>query len=108
MASTPKGMQRNSAAAGRLAAIALIQEARATDPDHATIEAKYRNGRRQHNFVLPHLLALMDRPLALEGFASVLSDLLATSSGPDVVVYKDAHRLLQRQERADASEACHG
>lgn len=55
--------------------------------EDSSLEARYRNGRQQNNWMLPFLQQLQARPELTEGFAAVLSDFLPACGGTDFELY---------------------
>lgn len=94
--------------AGRDLACEVLKARHTFLNDTATIEAQYRDGRPQVNWMLPFIERLCSRPVLCEGFAAVLSDFLSDCGGTDVEVYE---RLTPRQifgRKGASQEVRHG
>ena len=103
----------NTTTSGRKLAIDMLREAysyhdqHADDPiDRTSIEARFRRGQPQDNYIAKYLVAVADKPKAAEGLASVLSDMLASGSIVDPVVYVRADRQLRRREQQRIKCTC--
>lgn len=73
--------------AGRNLAVEMLREAQTVEAGAisvASIEAQYREGKPQVNFVRTYLNRIRERPELAEGFAAVLSDSLTVSADVDV------------------------
>lgn len=74
--------------AGRDLAVEMLREAQTVEGGGAisvaSIEAQYREGKPQVNFVQTYLDKIRERPELAEGFAAVLSDCLTVSASVDV------------------------
>ena len=75
--------------AGRDLAVELLREKTTAEAVQCgTIEARYRDGAEQNNYVYRYFLRLLDEPELAPGFCAVLSDSLVDSGGPDPEVYE--------------------